>query len=379
MAMHAPRGPVFVSAPADDWEAETSAVAAPATPRPPRTDAAALEAVAAALATSAAPAFVVGAEIDEAHAWKTVVRLAERFGACAYASPRSHRASFPESHPLFTGFLPPTRSGVVERLASHDVVLVLGAPAFTYHMPSDGPFLPPGVRLFQITCDPNTAARTPEGVAIVGDVGAALIELLALAPPQVRAAQRPRRTRRKPGPGSPIPVDFLMHTLSRVRPKHSVIVEEAPSSRPAMQAHLPIDTPGGFFTTASGGLGYGLPAAVGIALALPKRRTIALIGDGSSLYAIQALWTAVQFRVPLTVVIVNNGGYEALRSFGELFGIAPVGIDIPGVDFIALARGQGCEAVRVEEPETLEPALRAALAREGPMLIDVHVAPTGAL
>jgi benzoylformate decarboxylase len=170
-----------------------------------------------------------------------------------------------------------------------------------------------------------------------------------------------------------------MHTLSRVRPKHSVIVEEAPSSRPAMQAHLPIDTPGGFFTTASGGLGYGLPAAVGIALALPKRRTIALIGDGSSLYAIQALWTAVQFRVPLTVVIVNNGGYEALRSFGELFGIAPVGIDIPGVDFIALARGQGCEAVRVEEPETLEPALRAALAREGPMLIDVHVAPTGAL
>ena len=380
LAMQAPRGPVFVSIPADDWDAETIPIAAPPVPTAPHPDAAALSAVAEALAASIAPAFVVGPEIDEAKAWKTVVALAERFAALVFVSPRSHRASFPESHALFAGFLPPSRRGVAERLDGHDVVLVLGAPAFTYHMASDGPFLPPGARLFQITCDPHVAARTPEGVAIVGDVGAGLAELLTFAPAAQRAQPSTRRPRRvRPGAGTPIPVDFLMRTLSRVRPKNSVIVEEAPSSRPAMQAQLPIDTPASFFTTASGGLGYGLPAAVGIALANPKRRTIAIIGDGSSLYAIQALWTAVQFRAPLSVVIVNNGGYEALRTFGDLFGIAPVGVDIPGIDFIALARGQGCDAVRVEQPDQLEPALREALAHNGPMLADVLVAPSGGL
>jgi benzoylformate decarboxylase len=246
-------------------------------------------------------------------------------------------------------------------------------------MASDGPFLPAGARLFQITCDPHIAARTPEGMAVVGDVGAGLAELLALAPGIARSDGARRTRRSKPQAGTPIPVDFLMHTLARVRPRNSVIVEEAPSSRPAMQTHLPIDAPASFFTTASGGLGYGLPAAVGVALAHPKRRTIATIGDGSSLYAIQALWTAVQFRTPLAVVIVNNGGYEALRTFGDLFGIAPVGVEIPGVDFVALARGQGCEAVRVDAPEDLEPALRAALSHDGPMLVDVRVASSGGL
>jgi benzoylformate decarboxylase len=170
-----------------------------------------------------------------------------------------------------------------------------------------------------------------------------------------------------------------MHTIARLRPTNSVIVEEAPSSRPAIQAYLPIDAPSGFFTTASGGLGYGLPAAVGVALANPARRTIAIVGDGSSLYAIQALWTAVQWRAPLTVVIVNNGGYEALRTFGDLLGIKPVGVEIPGVDLVALARGQCCEGVRVVEPEALEPALATALSADGPMLVDVCVAPSGGL
>jgi benzoylformate decarboxylase len=246
-------------------------------------------------------------------------------------------------------------------------------------MASDGPFLPPGVRLFQITCDPHIAARTPEGVAVVGDVGAGLAELLALTPAVTRPNGRRRTQQPAPAPATPIPVDFLMHTIARLRPTSSVIVEEAPSSRPAMHTYLPIDAPSGFFTTASGGLGYGLPAAVGVALANPARRTIAVIGDGSSLYAIQALWTAAQRRVPLTVVIVNNHGYEALRTFGDLLGIEPVGVEIPGIDFVALARGQCCEGVRVVAPEELEPALTTALSRDGPMLVDVCVAPSGGL
>jgi benzoylformate decarboxylase len=374
ISMQAPRGPTLVSVPADDWDMPGIPVQARPHPGDPQPSAAALAEAMAALKQSHRPAFVVGAEVDEQGAWDDVTALAERFGAAVFEAPRNYRASFPESHPLFAGFLPPHRQGVASALAGHDLALVLGAPAFTYHVETQGPFLPDGAQLVHITCDPQAAARATEGRSILGDVGAAIRSLLKAAP--AAGAPAPAPVRRPPleaAPARPIPVGYLMQTLARTRPSDSVIVEEAPSSRAAMQARLPIDTPGGFFTTASGGLGYGLPAAVGVALANPGRRTIAIIGDGSSLYAIQALWTAVQWALPLTIVIVNNGGYEALKTFGRMLQIPPVGVELPGLDFCALARGQGCEAVRIEQGEELAAALGDAFAAPGPRLIDVAV------
>ena len=127
---------------------------------------------------------------------------------------------------------------------------------------------------------------------------------------------------------------------------------------------------------ASGGLGYGLPAAVGVALARPGRRVAAVIGDGSMMYSIQALWTAVQHALPLTVVVVNNAGYGAMRSFSQVLGVenAP-GIDLPGLDFPALAQGMGCPGQRVTQAGELAGALAAALRAPGPRLIDVAVDP----
>ena len=105
-----------------------------------------------------------------------------------------------------------------------------------------------------------------------------------------------------------------MQTLHQARPTRSIIVEEAPSSRRASQTHMPIDRSDGFYTCGSGGLGYGIAAAVGIALAKPDDKVIGLIGDGSSMYAIQALWTAGQLRLPVTFVIVRNGRYRAAAA-----------------------------------------------------------------
>ena len=103
---------------------------------------------------------------------------------------------------------------------------------------------------------------------------------------------------------------------------------------------------GQFYTMASGGLGYGLPAAVGVALAKPDRRVIAIIGDGSLMYSIQALWTAAQHRLPLSVVVINNGGYGAMRSFSQTLKVkAPPGIDLPGIDSVQIAKGFGCAAL----------------------------------
>ena len=147
---------------------------------------------------------------------------------------------------------------------------------------------------------------------------------------------------------------FLMQTLAELRPADSIIVEESPSSRRTMQAHLPIERPHSFFTCASGGLGHSLPAAVGVALARigRRRKVIGLFGDGSAMYSIQALWSAADLKLPMTIVIVNNGGYAALSEFSSHFNIKQlIGTKLPGIDFVGLARSMGCEAVRVERPQ----------------------------
>jgi benzoylformate decarboxylase len=172
----------------------------------------------------------------------------------------------------------------------------------------------------------------------------------------------------------PLTDQMLAQTLADLRTPDSIVVEEAPSMRASTQRYLPILQSETFFTCASGGLGHCMPAAVGVALGKPGKRVIALIGDGSAMYAIQALWSAAQLNLPITFVIVNNGRYAALHQFSERFGISkPVGTDLPGIDFVQLARAQGCSAQRVTRAADLVAALRAALATPHPTLVEVQV------
>jgi benzoylformate decarboxylase len=141
-----------------------------------------------------------------------------------------------------------------------------------------------------------------------------------------------------------------------------------------MQKYLPTTRPDEFYTTASGGLGHGLPASVGVALGSPDRKTIALIGDGSAMYAIQALWSAAQLGVNLGVIIINNGRYEALINFGRSFGLQQtVGTRLPELDFVAIAQGQGVPAERVETISGLDRALTTLFSARGPRLLEVVV------
>ena len=177
-----------------------------------------------------------------------------------------------------------------------------------------------------------------------------------------------------PKAADPIPVEFLLHALSAAMPDNAVLVEEAPSHRPAMQKFMPMRGQDSFYTMASGGLGYGLPAAVGMALGRPGARTVCLIGDGSAMYSIQALWTAAQRKLPLTVVVINNSGYGAMRSFSQVMQVRNVpGLDLPGIDFVKLAEGMGCDAVRVTKSSELAGALKQGLAHDGTSLIEVMV------
>jgi benzoylformate decarboxylase len=157
-------------------------------------------------------------------------------------------------------------------------------------------------------------------------------------------------------------------------PEDAVLVEEAPSHRPALQKFMPMRGQDSFYTMASGGLGHSLPAAVGIAMARPHVRTVCLIGDGSAMYSIQALWTAAQRKLPLTVVVINNQGYGAMRAFSQVMQVRNVpGLDMPGIDFAKIAEGMGCMALRVMKSSELAGALQRGLTHQGTSLIEVMV------
>lgn len=381
IAMQEPRGPVFVSIPADDWDKPCDPIVLRHVGFETRPDPRTLALVGEALDAAQRPAFVVGAAVDRGQAWDAVVALAERHQARVFVAPMSGRCSFPEDHPLFAGFLPAMRERIVQLLGGHDVVFAVGAAAFTYHVEGEGPFVPEGTQLYQLIEDPAIAAWTPVGTAAVGNIRMGVEELL-LRP---QAVQRPAPERKPappvpaaPGAGERMSVAFAMHTLACVRDPHSIIVEEAPSSRPVIQTYLPIFHSATFFTMCSGGLGHSMPAAVGVALARPDSKIIAVIGDGSAMYAIQALWSAANMRLPITFVILKNRRYAALQDFSRVFGYREgekvEGTELPDIDFVALARGHGCDGVHVQDAAQLAQALRDAIAHPRPIVVEVEVA-----
>lgn len=379
IAIQKPCGPTFVSIPVDDWEVETEPIAGRQVSFEFAPDPVALQRVAEALNHSERPALIVGPGVDRDGAWDIAVALAERTRSAVWASPMSARASFPEDHPLFAGFLPPVRRLLAEKLVGHDVVVALGAPIFTYHIHTDGPFIPEGVQLFQLIDDPEAAAWSPVGTSILSTLKLGLAHLLDLVEPSTHPATAPRPRLDAPA-SNPMSAEFVLHTIGDVMPRDAVIVEEAPSHRNALHDHLPIRHANGFYTGASGGLGYSLPAAVGVALADPTRRVICVLGDGSSMYSVQALWTAVQYHLPITFLILNNQEYAALKAFSKIFDTNDFsGVDLPGINFEAIARGYGCAAARVEKAEDLAGALTRSFASEGPILLDVQVDPAVAI
>lgn len=375
IAMQPPRGPTFVSIPVDDWDRLCDPVEPRRVGTTVRGDAAVLGEIADALREARRPAIVVGATVARDDAWDEVIALAELHQASVWVSPMSARNSFPENHRLFAGFLAADRGKIVASLTGHDLILVLGAPAFTYHVEGFGPHVPPGARLCQIVDDPAIASWTPVGIAAVASLKPAIQELLHALPPAHRTAPQAR----VPAPrvsGEPLTDSYLLQQLAALRPAGSIIVEEAPSSRGPMHDYLPMLERDTFYTCASGGLGHGLPAAIGVALGRPGSKVIALLGDGSSLYAIQGLWSAAQLQLPITFIIVNNQRYEALHEFGRHFGLGQlVGTSLRGIDFCGIARSQGCEAIRVESAAELDEALRVGCAATAPTLIEVMVRP----
>jgi benzoylformate decarboxylase len=372
--MQPPCGPTFVSIPIDDWTRPAPPIEARRVSRELGPDPEGMKALVAALAASKRPALVVGLGVDRADAVDLMVQVAERTKAAVWVSPFSARCSFPERHPQFAGFLHASPGQLSEALRDHDLVVVIGAPVFTFHVEGHAAIFDGATTIFQITDDPDAAAVTPSGASIIATMKPALSMLLELLPESRRAMPKGRVLPPAPSAADPLPVEFLLHALHEAMPANAALVEEAPSHRPAMQKFMPMRGQDSFYTMSSGGLGYSLPAAVGIALGRPGVRTVCLIGDGSAMYSIQALWTAARRKLPLTVVVINNAGYGAMRSFSQVMQVRNVpGLELPGIDFVKLAEGMGCHAVRVTKSSELAGALKHGLSCDGVSLIEVMV------
>lgn len=378
IAMQHPRGPVFVSIPSEDWS-ELADMPTPARTRHDSVPAPeALAEMAAALKSAKNPALVVGSAIDRDGAFDAAVDLAERMGATVFEAPVSSRANFPEDHPRFAGFLPAMPDGLSKLLAPHDVVAVVGAPVFTFHIIGRAPIFDSGAALWQITDNPDEAAHSQVATSLLGSMCASIKALAGLLGERKPNPDTPLRAAPKPAKGNdPMGIDFAIQAIHSTRPDSAFIVEEAPSHRPAIQRNLPITQAGGFFTMASGGLGWGLPASVGIALAHPEKRTICVVGDGSAMYSIQAIWTAAQLDLPVTFVVLNNQGYGALRGFAALMNSKFIpGMDVSGIDFVQLAASLGCPGVRATVHSDLAQLLTRAHRTNGPQLVEIAIDPS---
>lgn len=374
IATQPPYGPTFVSVPADDWDE-------PGIPHAPlrriaghAPDPQAVEDLAAALRDCARPAFVAGPAVVEDGAVDDLVALAEQTSAGVWSPPLSSRAAFPERHPQFQGFLQPEQCALAEALGDYDLVVVFGAPAFTYHVyRGETPGALPSTYL--VSDDPDVLARLPEGQGISASLGHTLRQLRERVPESSRSLP-PQRVRPELEPVSgQLTAAHVLDALESALPDDAVVVEEAPTHRGDMQALLHIDAPGQqFHTVASGALGFGLPAAVGAALAEPQRPIVAIVGDGSSMYGIQALWTSAREGTPLTILVMDNQEYSAVRLLGGGGeGNKLPGVDLGGIDFVSLAESMGCTARRIDDLDTLKSALPEAFAASGPVVLHVRV------
>jgi benzoylformate decarboxylase len=380
------RGPALVIVPMDDWSRPADEAREDAAParvvRAAQADAAAVEELAAFLAEARAPAVVAGAAADDPETWAALAELAERLGAPVYQESFGARAGFPQDHRLYAGVLPADRPRLREILAPYDAVLVVGAPVLRQSPYTEGRFTEPGTRIAVVGDSADEVHRSPADLAVLAPpatVCRALAQRLPMrddAPPE---PFRPPPAPLPPGEGERLLAGHVLAGLAERLPAEAVVVEEVPVDRPELHERLLARRPLGYLSAAMGGLGFALAGATGVRMALPERPVVAVVGDGSALYGIQALWSAAHYSVGALYVILSNGGYVIMDRLAERQGSAGPwpGFD---VDIAGMARAQGCAGRRISEYEdlvaTLDEVVPELATREEPLLLDVAIAPT---
>lgn len=402
VALTPPTGPVFISLPGDILDGE----AALDLGTPTRVDAAvrptdeALQSLARALLSAHKPAIIAGHELATTHALNEAAELAEVLGAAVFQQTVPYAAQFLSEHPAFVGALTRNQQLVRDALAPYDLLIFLGSDQLRMSVYSPVDAMPAGARVVQIgERDWELAKNYPAEIAVKASVKETLRALVPalrrmMTPDQMSLAQarlkdiahnnwsvkreRARQDAAKLETARPMDPRTLMMRLTEVMPRDVVVLEEALVSGFSLLNFLPLRDPQGFYGLASGGIGFAMGGAIGISMALRDRPVVAIVGDGSAMYSIQALWTAAHMKLPVTYVIPNNRGYRILKErLKSMRGTDRfIGMDIrePEIDFAGLAQSMGIPALRIVDPADVGPALQRAMASGGPALLDVSVA-----
>jgi benzoylformate decarboxylase len=406
-ALAPPTGPVFLSIPGDilNAEAEIDLGRPTRVASRQRGDAAAIAAAAKLIAASQRPVIIAGDGVAQGDALGELVRLAEAIGAPVHLEGMDNTTPFPSTHPLFRGPITRLAPQIRKTLDQHDLLLSIGADLLTMSLPSETEAIPRTLKIIHLDGDPWQLGKSfPTEVAILADPKAALPELTTAITAAMSDAQRSEAERRRIALGASIAAEraalkaralaeagklpmrplALWQAIGEMLPKDIVVVDETLSSAPGLRQLIAGEDSKSFFGMRGGGIGWGLPAAVGVKLALPHRPVLALIGDGSAMFNCQALWTAAHERLAVVFLILNNGAYRilkqrvnALRGHAAQTGrYVAMDLDDPLIDFSALARSMGVRAERAETLDEVRKALTAALAADGPSLIDVVLDPS---
>ena len=405
VALTPPTGPVFLSLPGDvlDEEGKIDLGSPTRIERRVRPADEALQRVASRLLEASNPMIIAGREIADGDAFGEAAELAELLGAAVYHEPVPYNARFPNGHAAFMGDLTRSQPKVRETLQRYDLVVCIGADLLRMSPRSDVDPLPPGMPVVHLTeRDSELGKNYPTEIALCADVKETLRALLPALRDAMTAeyalsaearlkklaeanwsAQRERaaaplgEAKLNAEPGAAIDPRFLMWCIADAMPDDAIVVEEAVTAAAPLSSFLHVRERDRFFGLASGGLGFAMPGAIGVSLAKPGRPIVAVVGDGSSMYSIQALWTAAHLDLPITYVIVNNRSYRIIKDRlvalrrSERF----VGMDLtkPDIDFVAVAQGLGVTAQRLTRPQDIAAALRAAIRSRRPHLLEVPV------
>lgn len=385
MAIQEPAGPVFLSIPLDDWNKEcTEELVVREVAHRVGPDIDRLVKFANMLFQAKNPVLIYGADITKHDGWKEAIAFAEHLQIPVFAAPASERTPFPENHPLYAGGLPFATKPLSDKLKGFDVALIIGAPVFRYYPYVPGDYLPNGLKLLHITNDASEAGRAPVGDSLISNPVLALAALLQLANKMDKRENKHYNTpTEKPAPNlsADLTAFEVFSKVREVMPEDTILLEESPSNLADLHKAWPITFPEGFYTFASGALGWNVPAAVGIALAEKEsgknRPVVAVIGDGSFQYSIQGIWTAKQQELPIVYIVPVNREYGILKSFAMSQDTPNVpGLDIPDLDYVALAKGYGCIGKHANNLDELELYCKEALKQNIPTIIEVPITKT---
>jgi benzoylformate decarboxylase len=406
VAQDPPSGPVFVALPIDVLEQETLEKALP-----PATlylehepDPAGVTAAVEALLASRRPAIVAGDDVTRRGAHAELLALADLLGAAVWVEGLRQHLVFPTTHPSYRGSLPFDAAAIRKALDGADAILLAGGPFFEEVWFAPGSPFALDAAVLQIEDSPERLARNfPLRAGLLASPAAGLRALrlaveraggtalraaaaerhaaLRALRAQDMSAQRERAAKR--WNAEPISIPRLMAEIETALPPDAIVVDEAITSSTDLARTLAFERPGDYFGARGGGIGQGLPGALGVKLAHPGRPVVAISGDGSSMYSIQALWTAAHHDLAVILVILDNREYRILKhnmdAYKQRFGVrverpyAHMDLAKPEISFVDIARGMGLAAARVTRPDELAPALAAALGAGGPYLLDVVV------